>query len=648
MANIGQALSFEDDGPSIDRNGVAAPVLTVDETILATNAGPTSFTGLFTGVGGADGTASTTYALGVSATGADSGLDDTATGQSIYLYMDGNDVVGRVGSGGVADPTGVVAFRVTNSGGSLSLDQVRAVMHDIDGSTPADHDDAKTLSLATLITLTATITDGDGDTDSAVANIGQALSFEDDGPTLNVANLGIANIADTYTGTYDFNVGADTQAFTASIGSGALLWTNAPAGFTLNYRADLSSPTAQVYEGKSTEVGAPTFFQITVRNDGTYDFNLITAEPITTIPSDNILNGIAGGSNLSFYEIPATAFDGYFDLRITGYSAGVLDTITISATQLGVAGNTVQNNGNADESVRFDIIPTNAPGSEDVTLSKLTVLIAETANIADGDLLKLTITYTIGDPVAIIAAFDEVTNTVVFSGFDPSRIVNYVEVAPESSNLNFKIEGVTLDYVVTQFPDDYELQFSLTGTDGDGDQAQADFAVAVAASETGDYDIAGPVVSDSQNDVLYGSAGNDILVGGQGNDILTGGAGHDTFKWANTSEGNDQITDFTVGNIASVANADVLNLTDVFAGNPALAALQAAIASDTTGTVGQYISFQLSGLNGDGTKTATLQVDTDGSGGAAAVTLATFAVAGSTADANTLLTQLLTNNQIVV
>ena len=152
-----------------------------------------------------------TYALGISATGADSGLDDTATGQSIYLYMDGNDVVGRVGSGGVADPAGVIAFRVTNSGGSLSLDQVRAVMHDIDGSTPTDHDDAKTLSLATLITLTATITDGDGDTASAVANIGQALSFEDDGPVIeNKSNLVYANALNLTTGgtgIFDYNIG---------------------------------------------------------------------------------------------------------------------------------------------------------------------------------------------------------------------------------------------------------------------------------------------------------------------------------------------------------------------------------------------------------------------------------------------------------
>ena len=67
--------------------------------------------------------------------------------------------------------------------GDVTLDQVRAVVHD----DPADPDEpgasAATLA-ANLVTLTATITDGDGDTDTAVANIGGAFQFEDDGPSI--------------------------------------------------------------------------------------------------------------------------------------------------------------------------------------------------------------------------------------------------------------------------------------------------------------------------------------------------------------------------------------------------------------------------------------------------------------------------------
>ena len=63
--NIGQNLMFLDDAPTITRP-VTQPTLTVDETILATNA-TASFAGAFTSAFGADGAGRSTYALGVNA-----------------------------------------------------------------------------------------------------------------------------------------------------------------------------------------------------------------------------------------------------------------------------------------------------------------------------------------------------------------------------------------------------------------------------------------------------------------------------------------------------------------------------------------------------------------------------------------------------
>ena len=71
-------INIIDDVPSITANATT-PTLTVDETILATNA-TASFAGAFTSAFGADGAGTITYALGV--VPGPSGLVDTATGQT--------------------------------------------------------------------------------------------------------------------------------------------------------------------------------------------------------------------------------------------------------------------------------------------------------------------------------------------------------------------------------------------------------------------------------------------------------------------------------------------------------------------------------------------------------------------------------------
>ncbi len=68
------------------------PYLTTDDS--------ENFASAFSVNYGADGAGSTAYSLGVKATGVDSGVVDTATGQRVYLYLEGGIVVGRVGVGG--------------------------------------------------------------------------------------------------------------------------------------------------------------------------------------------------------------------------------------------------------------------------------------------------------------------------------------------------------------------------------------------------------------------------------------------------------------------------------------------------------------------------------------------------------------------
>ena len=82
-----------------------------------------------------------------------------------------------------------MAFSVViNADGTLTVTQNVALEHLSDGPTPADHDD--TLDLDGLITATVTITDSDGDTASGSAEIGAAITFDDDGPSVTEVEVG--------------------------------------------------------------------------------------------------------------------------------------------------------------------------------------------------------------------------------------------------------------------------------------------------------------------------------------------------------------------------------------------------------------------------------------------------------------------------
>ncbi|MGE3319242.1 MAG: DUF5801 repeats-in-toxin domain-containing protein [Candidatus Berkiella sp.] len=186
--NIGQALSFRDDGPSIHVTQADAPVLIVDESNFLID-DTASFANLFSADFGADGPKDVnhdgvadadaiTYSLNILAPGADSGLDDTATGLNVLLTLEGGVVVGRAGLGGPI----VFTISVDTNTGDITLNQSRAVVHN-DPNDPNQANNPAVMSAANLVSLTATAHDGDSDTDSATKNIGQAFQLRDDGPT---------------------------------------------------------------------------------------------------------------------------------------------------------------------------------------------------------------------------------------------------------------------------------------------------------------------------------------------------------------------------------------------------------------------------------------------------------------------------------
>ncbi len=273
--DIGGTISFLDDAPVIDPGTGKPPVLVVDETNLGLDASA-DFSGAFVPVFGADGPGAVTYTLNVSAPGADSGLKDTATGDAILLYKEGNDLVGRVGG-----PAGAVSFTVSvnPATGVVTLDQQLAIQH-LPESGP---DQASDTLAANLIQLTGTITDGDNDSTSATLNIGNALSFHDDAPTVGPTTatavlddeglLGginggpgdVAGAATTTSGTLNFAAGADGLQSIALSGPSTL------GGESVTSVWDASTNTLTI----SSSRGALVTVELTNLSTGAYTVSLL-------------------------------------------------------------------------------------------------------------------------------------------------------------------------------------------------------------------------------------------------------------------------------------------------------------------------------------------------------------------------------------
>jgi T1SS-143 domain-containing protein len=147
---------------------------------------------------GADGagTPLPVYALNVSSAGVDSGLDAT-DGRSIFLYKEGDVIVGREGtSGGVADASGNVAFAISlnSATGVLTVAEYTALSHP-NAADPNEAGNPLTL-IANAVQASVTVTDGDGDHSTASIDLSGQIKFRDDGPTVLPAGFNLATNGD--------------------------------------------------------------------------------------------------------------------------------------------------------------------------------------------------------------------------------------------------------------------------------------------------------------------------------------------------------------------------------------------------------------------------------------------------------------------
>ncbi|MHB0819562.1 T1SS-143 repeat domain-containing protein [Stutzerimonas stutzeri] len=340
-------VQVEDDVPQVSTDAAQLGHLVVDETDFvdgSVSAIDTDFVqDVFAIHYGADGAATSNaliYALNVASPGVASGVVDTATGQGVYLYKEGSDIVGLVGSGGVANASGTEAFRIAidSETGAVTLTQKRPLQH----PNVNDHDDSLTLA-SDAITLTATATDGDGDVVSSTAvEVGGRFTFKDDGPRISAqpasATVDEANLANgSDPDVPQTTVSASLNVQFGSDGAGDAQFTPATAaalealglesnGQTLSYVVSADGHTLTAYRGGES-VGNEVF-TVVITNPATnpgYEFRL--HKPLDHVDGSN---APVDEFDLVFGQVRITDRDG--DQVHTSFTVTVLDD-TPDATQ---------------------------------------------------------------------------------------------------------------------------------------------------------------------------------------------------------------------------------------------------------------------------------------------------------------------------
>lgn len=228
----------------------------------------------------------------------------------------------------------------------------------------------------------------------------------------------------------------------------------------------------------------------------------------------------------------------------------------------------------------------------------------------------------------IVLSFSENLYTYSTSGTTDSDVTNAFKVKVKGddnivSKVVYKDGEVTLlmeknvndgDIVHVTYikPTGGDLEIGYRLKDNVGNEVD-NFKVGGSGADTlnGDDDINDKIFGEGGNDTLTSGGGNDTLIGGSGNDTLTGGVGSDTFDYNAITDGNDTITDFTIG-----SGGDKLDFKDLLLGY------------DSTSNLANFLSVTDAG-NGNGV-TIAVDANGDGNGTDLSVTLSGIGTGGLT------------------
>lgn len=308
-ADLGPALKFEDDGPQATLSLASGAEIRVDESDDENTGEDESFglgrvtvAGSFLfdegGASGQDGpgASGSGYSLTLASDGISSGLVDVETGSGVTLHMDGADVVGRDGEGHE-----VLRISIDAESGDVTVTLERALEHTNAGESD---ESLSPLSIANnAVYAVYTLVDGDGDQDSASADLGPAIKFEDDGPTLGPISDAVVDFAKdaSVTKSLGGNVGEDPNGspytltgFTESITVNGveLHGVLASDAQSVTYYADSND------DDTYGSTGDTAYYRLSLdqQGAGNYTFDVLVDPPVST--QSFSFNGLPSGQNL--------------------------------------------------------------------------------------------------------------------------------------------------------------------------------------------------------------------------------------------------------------------------------------------------------------------------------------------------------------
>jgi hypothetical protein len=538
--DVGSHATFHDDGPSVTAVASTA-ALSLDEGNTNAGSPPTSTaatinTGAIvkgddpdvTGTGyishatsttlvtptivfGADGpfggspATGTNYALTIGNVSSGLKVTDGSAINLVDVNGDGSVIVGVVQAGAFAGQA-AFAISINAATGAMTVEQYLSLQHPAQATAAngfVSYDETVSLAAGSLDVV---VTVKDGDSDQAVSNavdISSKISFHDDGPLLGSFVSGtIPNEVGTVNGTFAFNPGADGfQSFSIT----------GPVITGLTY-TETHTATGDLLTASS---GATTVFTLQVNSDGTYAFNLVSPQVATTEVVD--LTALAAGNSPNFAETT--------DGRVEFSSPGSVNSSTqgfgignqfISSTEQFTMEFHKNGNPGVDD-----------PANSDVEFASAVSLVINNINGAGAH----TYTWTATDTVHNLT--ESGTFTVNGSDATPETILidplllsefNQLTIAGLSGGgLGIRLE--TANIITTLLPQDEQLAFSITATDGDGDTtAASSLNVHVVADTAGNY-------------TLTGGAGNDVIATSSAIDTVNGGTGFNIVDYRDDTAG---------------------------------------------------------------------------------------------------------------